>query len=114
MQNTVKRFVMQNSLERNEKNWYIDLVSEIGELGKEILKETDYGKKDYALNETSVEEMGDCLFSLLGLCCEMNIEAEKALTYAINIERERNVKEISDKIIKWKCEEVCVSKTRFR
>ena len=84
MQNTVKRFVMQNSLERNEKIWYIDLVSEIGELGKEILKETDYGKKDYALHETSVEEMYDCLFSLLALCCEMNIEAEKALTYAIN------------------------------
>ncbi|QSI25079.1 nucleotide pyrophosphohydrolase [Erysipelotrichaceae bacterium 66202529] len=84
MQNTVKRFVMQNSLERNEKIWYIDLVSEIGELGKEILKETDYGKKDYALNETSVEEMGDCLFSLLGLCCEMNIEAEKALKAALS------------------------------
>ena len=84
MQNTVKRFVMQNSLERNEKIWYIDLVSEIGELGKEILKETDYGKKDYASHETSIEEMGDCLFSLLALCCEMNIEAEEALTYAIN------------------------------
>ena len=83
MQNSVKEFLEKNKLFNSEQIRYIDLVSEIGELGKEIIKSTDYGKIPYSLNETTFEEMGDCLFSILALCCEMNIDADKALTFVI-------------------------------
>lgn len=91
MQNTVRKFIDEYSLKRDEKIWYIDLVSEIGELGKEILKETDYGLQGYILNEASIEEMGDCLFSIIALCCEMDINAEEALNYALNKYKQRKM-----------------------
>lgn len=31
-----------------------------------------------------VEEMGDCLFSLLSLCCALDIDAETALNIALS------------------------------
>ncbi len=34
--------------------------------------------------------MGDCLFSILALCCEMNIDAEEALNFALNKYKQRN------------------------
>ena len=35
------------------------------------------------MNESTFEEMGDCLFSILALCIELEIDAEKALKYAL-------------------------------
>lgn len=83
MQNIVKRFYEENNLSCSTSIRYIDLVSEVGELGKELIKITDYGKKQYTITETVLEEMGDCLFSILALCCEMNIESKHALNYAL-------------------------------
>ena len=83
MQKIVQEFTAQHNLSCGVQTRYLDFVSETGELGKEILKSTNYGKNDFTVTETAVEEMGDCLFSLLALCNEMNIEAEEALKYAI-------------------------------
>lgn len=83
MQEKVNQLIKSYHLSCGVQNRYIDLVSEVGELGKEILKETAYGEKAYAVNETSLEEMGDCIFSLLALCSEMGIMANEALDYAL-------------------------------
>ena len=83
MQQSVREFLESNQMTNNEQIRYLDLVSDVGELGKEILKSTDYGKRPYVWNENAVEEMGDCLFSILALCCEMGIDAEKALAFAL-------------------------------
>lgn len=83
MQKTVESFIEQHKLSCGVPARYLDFVSETGELGKEILKSTNYGKCDFTVTETAVEELGDCLFSLLALCGEMGIEAEDALAYAI-------------------------------
>lgn len=89
MQNKVKKLVEEYNLSCGTAARYMDLVSEIGELGKEILKKTEYGQKDYAINETSIEEMGDCIFSLLALCSEMEIDAVEALDHALEKYRNR-------------------------
>ncbi len=89
MQSRVQEFIARNDLSCGKKLRYIDFVSEIGELGKEILKSTNYGKKEYSIDETAVEEMGDCLFSLLALCCEMGIDAENALSGAMEKYQQR-------------------------
>jgi len=83
MQQTVSNFLDKHNLHTNEEVRYIDLVSEVGELGKELLSATNYGKKEYQQPPTAAEELGDCLFSLFALCCEMNVDAEKALQGAI-------------------------------
>ena len=47
MQDTVERHMRRYGLSGNAEIRYIDLVSEVGELGKEILKTVDYGKERY-------------------------------------------------------------------
>lgn len=81
MQKSVHDFINKYGLRTTPEARYIDLVSEIGELGKEILTATKYGKTEFAraANAETETEMGDCLFSLLALCAEMNINAEDAL-----------------------------------
>jgi len=79
----VKDFIQKHNLQTSEQIRYIDLVSEVGELGKEILNGTNYGKKEYEHTTNASGELGDCLFSLLALCCEMNVEAEDVLQEAL-------------------------------
>ena len=83
MQKLVEDFMDKHALYTNERIRYIDLVSEVGELGKEILKCTTYGKKEYEHSSDANGELGDCLFSLLALCCEMNVDAAEALRKAL-------------------------------
>ncbi len=79
----MENFINKYSLKISEKTRYIDLVSEIGELGKEIIKSTDYGNKDFEKTPEQVLEVGDCIFSLLALCYEMDIDAQNALQKVI-------------------------------
>ena len=83
MQNLVAEFISKYQLQTDEQTRYIDLVSEIGELGKEILKNTEYGKVKFTKSSRMTDEIGDCLFSLLALCCELNIDAKDALCDAL-------------------------------
>ena len=83
MQRMVDCFVGKYRLGADVQTRYIDLVSEVGELGKEIIRATDYGRKGYSQNAGAVEEVGDCLFSLIALCSEMGVSAEEALCRAI-------------------------------
>ena len=43
----------------------------------------DYGKRPYTPTPETAEELGDCLFSLLALCCELDVDAEGALSGAL-------------------------------
>lgn len=87
MQKTVAAFIQKYNLQSTAEVRYIDLVSEIGELGKEILTATKYGKREYEktqLISATIEEVGDCIFSLLALCQEMGVSAEDALNVALD------------------------------
>ena len=84
MQQAVNSFISKYQLQSDEQTRYVDLVSEIGELGKEILKATDYGNQEYKQTPNAIDEMGDCLFSIFALCSEMNINAAEALMCAIS------------------------------
>ena len=79
MQKMVEDFILKNDLKTDVPTRYIDLVSEIGELGKEILMSTDYGKKSFTTSAPMTDEVGDCLFSFLALCHELGINAQDAL-----------------------------------
>ena len=91
MQNKVRTFVDTNRLSCGPQVRYMDLVSEIGELGKELIKGCDYGAKPFSQTEKTAAEMGDCLFSLLALCCELGIDADAALDGALDKYEARRV-----------------------
>lgn len=83
MQNDVIAFLKAHGLQLEAEKRYIDLVSEIGELGKELLLATSYGTKPPEYRDNLQGELGDCLFSLLALCGALGVDAETALSGAL-------------------------------
>ena len=89
MKKMVAEFIEEYHLDCGEKIRYMDLVSEVGELGKEIIKGCNYGKQEYTNTPNIESELGDCLFSLLALCHEMGIDADNALNTALTKYKKR-------------------------
>lgn len=83
MQKIVIEFIKKYDLHCDQKIRYMDLVSEVGELGKEIIKGCAYGKQEPTNTPNTESELGDCLFSLLALCHQMDIDATNALNTAL-------------------------------
>lgn len=83
MQNKVRNFIQSHGLDCPPESRCLDLMSELGELGKEILLATNYGKTNFSATENLSNEMGNCLFSLLALCDALGLEAETALEEAL-------------------------------
>ena len=59
MQERVRQFLLQNGIECGAEYRCLDLA--------------------YAPTPETEEELGDCLFSLLALCCALNVDAQQAL-----------------------------------
>ena len=57
----------------------MDIQSEMGELAKEFLKATDYGSKDFVLTHDFELELGDVLYSIYSLACELGINSDEAV-----------------------------------
>ncbi|MCL2576110.1 MAG: hypothetical protein FWE33_06725 [Defluviitaleaceae bacterium] len=56
---------------------YADLVSEIGELGAELVKGTSYGTKPIEANDNLAMEMGDVIFVLALLANELDLNMKE-------------------------------------
>ncbi|MCL2364977.1 MAG: hypothetical protein FWC71_09995 [Defluviitaleaceae bacterium] len=81
--NAVDAFIREYGLQTDVQTRLIDLVSEIGELGKEMIVATEYGKKELNVTKKIESEVGDCLFSLLALCQVLDVDAAMALDGAL-------------------------------
>ena len=79
LQDKVKKFCDQHNLSRSSEARFLDIVSELGELAKEILLHTDYGKKTIDHSGRLEEEVGDTIFSLIALSNSLDIDMEVAL-----------------------------------
>ena len=79
IQGNVNDIIRKYNLESSTEIRFIDLVSEIGELGKEILKGNDYGKKDFCTTDNLESEVGDVFFSLICIANGLNIDLKTAL-----------------------------------
>ena len=89
MQKQVKEMVKKYNLEISPELRYIDLTSEIGELGKEILKATQYGKEEFNITDNTGSEIGDVLFSTICIANTLDIDIEQALNGVIKKYEER-------------------------
>lgn len=79
----VARFVAAHDLEASETARMLDLVSEVGELAKEILQGSNYGRAPVALKATWPLEMGDTLFALICLANATEVDLAPALAQAM-------------------------------
>ncbi len=79
IQEKVKKFCKEKNLESTLEIRMLNLVSEVGELSKEVIKGTNYGKKDFKITENTESEIGDVFFVLITLANDLNIDLEKAL-----------------------------------
>ena len=62
LQKRVKKFCEIYNLECPLELRILDLVSEMGELAKEIIKSTNYGKEKFNFRKEIENEMGDLFF----------------------------------------------------
>lgn len=98
MQEKVKNFNQKKNCHLNPMPAHariLDIQSELGELAKEYLKNSKYGTENFKLTDDFEMEFGDCLYALLSLADELNIDAEKCLDKAISKYEERILKKIS-------------------
>lgn len=77
-QERVQRFVETHDLSAPPAYRALDLVSEVGEVSKEIVTATNYGERPGATH-IAEDEIGDALFALLALCNQLDIDAATAL-----------------------------------
>ncbi|HIT54376.1 MAG TPA: nucleotide pyrophosphohydrolase [Candidatus Fimivicinus intestinavium] len=82
-QQQVEQFLHAHHLALSPQGCFTDLVSEIGEAGKELLLATQYETQPFARRAELEEELGDCLFSILRLCSSLQIDAQGALALAL-------------------------------
>ena len=79
MQEKVHEMIQKYGLESSAEIRMIDLMSEVGELGKEVLKGYDYGRNEFGITNNTESELGDVLFSLMCIADGMNISLKTAL-----------------------------------
>jgi len=79
LQEKVRAFAQVNNLSPEIQVRLPDLVSEVGELCKEYIKITEYGKKRFTPNEDFELELGDVFFSLILIANSAGIDLEESL-----------------------------------
>jgi len=79
MQKEVKKFCEKHNLESPPEHRVLDAMSELGEVAKEILKMSDYGRKPLVVNKEIKSELGDMLFCLIAIANHFDVDLEEAL-----------------------------------
>ena len=82
-QERVAGFARQHGLVHDPATHALDLVSEIGEVAKEVLLASDYGRRAPEFEPQLAGELGDALYSLLALAEACGVDAGRALTAAL-------------------------------
>lgn len=86
-QSRAASFARQNDLLHDPVTHTLDLVAEVGEVTKEVLLATDYGRQEALFSPQSADrlknELGDALYSLLLLTETCGVDAGEALDTAL-------------------------------
>src|SRR5207253_3501603 len=76
-QERVASFVDMHALRAGAEARVMDLVSEVGEVAKEVLKATRYGEHPFMPGDTWSEEVADVFFSLISLANATNVNLDQ-------------------------------------
>lgn len=86
----VADFVREHELEAPVHARLLDLTSEVGELAKDALKSTNYGREPFEQAPEGWEgELGDVLFALICLANSTGVDMDTALNGALEKYRGR-------------------------
>ena len=79
-------FLVKSKTDTNALIRLADISSELGEVAKEVLKASDYGRDTHILKDTASfkEEYGDLLFTVLALGVENDVDPSDALEVVLN------------------------------
>ncbi len=93
MQKKVAEFVAQHKLEADVESRMLDLVSEVGELAKEVLKSNAYGQQEFTVTDSWHGELADVLFAVICLANSTGVNLEETLDAALT----KYAKRLADK-----------------
>ncbi len=79
LQKKIKEFCKVHNLESPPEYRILDIISELGEVSKEMLKMTDYGRKPAQFREEMKSELGDLLYSLVAIANSLNVDLDEAI-----------------------------------
>lgn len=82
-QEQVAEFESRNELEISAQYRLIDLASEVGELAKELLKNSEYGNHRFNPTQAWMDELGDVFFALISLANSTDVNLLEALNSAL-------------------------------
>lgn len=83
IQQKIKVFYKENDMEAPIEHRVLDTMSELGEVAKEILKMSDYGRKPAEYKQELKAELGDVLFSLVTIANTFDVDLEDALSQVL-------------------------------
>ncbi|MEJ2750810.1 MAG: MazG-like family protein, partial [Anaerolineae bacterium] len=79
-QTKAAKFSQNHNLHHSPSVYAFDLMSEMGEVAKEILLATDYGKRPFQVTPDLAGELGDALYSLCQLATAAGVDLDEAFT----------------------------------
>ena len=79
LQSQIKSFVAENGMESPIEHRLMDTVSELGEVAKEILKSSKYGRQPAEYSDELKSELGDVVYSLITVANTYDIDLEDAV-----------------------------------
>lgn len=79
----VAAFVARHRLEADPAHRLLDVVSELGELAKEALEASRYGRRKFKPTPAWRDEFGDVAFALLCLANSTGVDFEAAVQAAL-------------------------------
>lgn len=92
IQKEVLEFVNQNELNISLPLRMLDLVSEVGELSKEVLNNTNYGTEDWSNDNLGNEwekEIGDLFFTLVCVANSSGVDLQECLQRSLDKYKKR-------------------------
>lgn len=82
-------FAQKQNLTHDSSVYALDLMSELGEVAKEILLATNYGERPFQASPALQNELGDALYSLCQLATSAAVDLEAAFRATLTKYEER-------------------------
>lgn len=81
----LREFIAQHHLETQPAYSLLDIMSELGEVAKELLQGTDYGRGSGTADATRMrEEIGDLMFAVAYLSTLYDVDPEAAMWESVH------------------------------
>lgn len=88
-QQEVAELTNEYNLEADVEYRLLDMMSELGEVSKELLIMTNYGQEEAQDSTDFAEELGDLLFSLITVANTMDIDLQQVLDQVLDKYQQR-------------------------